>query len=118
MAKRIEDATALRDAIVPAILAGGIFTRLTTKCPCWAGGGFTISYRTPMENGVVRITPVSWEGVSWTEAGMSPFGLDIWPTGENKVLNMEWHDRAGAPVLVSFRRGPWEQRLLEFIRSG
>lgn len=44
-----------------------------------------------------------------------PYGLDIWMTGEGKVLNLEWDD-AGAFELVSYRRGIWEDELLGVAR--
>ena len=35
--------------------------------------------------------------------------LDIWETGNGKVLNLTWNSIGAAPEIVSFRRGDWEQ---------
>jgi hypothetical protein len=44
------------------------------------------------------------------------FGLDVW-TPSQKVLNINW-DNDGGIVLISFRRGDWEDRLLSAATIG
>ena len=40
--------------------------------------------------------------------------LDIWETGNGKVLSLTWNSVGGVPEIVTFRRGDWE---LVFIPS-
>jgi hypothetical protein len=35
--------------------------------------------------------------------------LDIWETGNGKVLSLTWNSIGGVPEIVGFRRGDWEQ---------
>ena len=35
--------------------------------------------------------------------------LDIWETGNGKVLNLTWNSIGGVPEIVTFRRGDWEE---------
>ena len=79
----------------------------------WRGAGFIVSHRAPSQRlddpSVARETkrhPVR-EGLAAPEP--LPYGLDIWQG--RKVLNLEWSDDQF--VIVSFRRGPWENVFLE-----
>lgn len=40
------------------------------------------------------------------------FGLELWPRGRGKVLNLSWRSTAAKPHIVSFRRGDWESVFL------
>jgi hypothetical protein len=35
--------------------------------------------------------------------------LEIWETGNGKVLNLTWNSIGGVPEIVTFRRGDWEE---------
>jgi len=41
------------------------------------------------------------------------FGLDIWGA-QGKVLNVEWNDQ-GEILIVSFKRGDWEEEILAAV---
>jgi hypothetical protein len=41
-----------------------------------------------------------------------PWGLSIWSEGR-KVFNIDWNERPQRINVITFRRGPWEQALLE-----
>lgn len=79
----------------------------------WRGAGFIVSHRAPSQRldnpGIARETkhhPVR-EGLAAPEP--LPYGLEIWQG--RKVLNIEWS--GDEFVIVSFRRGPWENMFLE-----
>lgn len=81
----------------------------------WRGAGFIVSHRTPLHRlddpGVARETKHHLAGAPEP----LPYGLDIHQG--RKVMNLEWGDD-DALLIVSFRRGPWENAFLERPPSG
>lgn len=114
MTPKVRDAIAIRDAALEKLRKVG---RRVARKPItgttleWSDGSLLILHRTPFQ----RLPPVPDQlkhEIARFEGGMNlGYGLDIWDQGNRKVLNVEWNDD-GALKLVSFRRGPWEAKLL------
>ena len=112
MSKRLEAALRLRDAALNKLRSEGSLED-TKSGPYlrWAGKDLEIGVWYPFQ----RLPPVS-QTVKYfaVKPGKGPvnlnYGLDIWDK-RGKVLNIEWSD-TGEVLIVSFRRGDWEQKLL------
>lgn len=113
MTPKMAAAIEIRDAIIAAINHGGILEKVDSDNAFlhYNGGGFTILHH---KAGPI-VTKVTKTLVPYTLVRLRPYGLDVWPDGENKVMNIEWNDAATVPVVISFRRGLWEQKLKDFI---
>ncbi len=116
MSKRLNDAVAIRDSALLVLKFEGLPVadvpghQLTLKFD-----GITISYRTPpieLPKSVREMMAmVARDGQQFVYLG---YGLDIWDEQYGgKVLNLEWNNE-GYVDLVSFRRGPWEDKILRF----
>jgi hypothetical protein len=94
-AKRMNAAIELRDAAMQLIKERG---------------------KEEMLQGVARTTVAigETEMTAWTPA-IDVIGLEIW--APNKVLNI-WTDGGGEVEILSFRRGPWEAKLLALTGHG
>ncbi len=112
MNKRLEASLRLRDVALNKLRSEGSFED-TNIGPylTWAGKGLEMGLRTPFQ----RLPPVP-EAIKYFAAKTGDgsvnlsYGLDIWDK-TRKVLNIEWND-PGEVLLVSFRRGDWEQKIL------
>jgi hypothetical protein len=40
------------------------------------------------------------------------YALDVWETGNGKVMNLIWNSVGGIPEIIAFRRGDWEETFL------
>lgn len=79
-----------------------------SKLATWQGEGFIIIYRTPFAN----IRPDDLALARQMGKAPLPYGLDI--NAPSKVLNIEW-EGVEDPLIVSFRRGEWEDRFLALL---
>jgi hypothetical protein len=74
-------------------------------------GSLRLVYRTPFQKLPLPSQELKyWAAADGAKIENLPYGLDIWVTGQGKVLNIEWSD-AGAIELISFRPGDWEMEL-------
>lgn len=109
---RLDAALRLRDSALSKLRSEGSFVD-TNIGPylTWTGQDLMMGLRTPFQ----KLPPVT-EEIKYFAAktGKGPanlsYGLDIW-VKKRKVLNIEWND-TGEIRLVSFRRGDWEQGVL------
>jgi hypothetical protein len=122
MSARLESALKIKDSALVKLRAEGAFENVgygknkgSGSFLSWEKDGLRMLYRTPFQ----KLPPVSDETkykatVLGSNAGNLRYGLDIWDQEHGgKVLNIEWNGE-GDVQLVSFRRGPWEARVLAF----
>jgi len=125
--------TEIRDIAVSRAMAHGKWTRIAcSRAPGgeipwfrYEGDGFTLSLRTPFEKRhaptevINFLTALRKQGADVPYPTL-PWQLEVWP-GEgmeicNKVLNVEWDNR-GNTLITSFRRGSWEEQILQWQTS-
>ncbi len=127
---RMRRITEIRDAAVARAMREGSWHRIRCcrapngELPSFRfeGGGFTIALRTPFEKRHAPLELLKYfaalreQGVATPRVAL-PWQMDIWPgVGMNtrgKVLNIEWDDY-GTCWITSFRRGPWEDEILQW----
>lgn len=124
---RTETARQIRDrALVLVRHYGSYETVGEDKVLTCHGVGFKVSYSTPLQRvedpDAALKAAASKLGLSLEQTGyylarqgliaprQLPYRLNIWQG--RKVMNLEWDDD-DALVIVSFRRGPWENVFLE-----
>jgi hypothetical protein len=112
MATEEERAVALiRDYLLPLIDAKGHAQSVgPTSQMMWEEGPFRCILRTASSpNPLPDDAPDYADALAAKIAGeMLPFGLDIWHN--EKVLSLQWD--ADKLAVISFNRGPWEEKLL------
>ena len=115
-ASRLDTAISIRDAARNKVMNEGQLVD-TEFGPLleWTGDELSIAYSTPF----LKLPPPDEDVLQeCNAAGIAPpfnlpFCLDIWGT-KGKVLNIEW-DHENHVELVSFKRGKWEERVLQRI---
>src|SRR5260221_5547417 len=108
---RTDEALAVRDAALSILRAVGQNESHSDGnwCLVWNSDCFSMVLRTPFQ----RMPPIPGDAIRIAAIhGMRlpkqlGYGLDIWRTGSEKVLNIEW-DTDGTVRLASFKRGDWE----------
>ena len=135
---RIARAIAIRDHVLPLIREHGTLDRhpfgksyiTTTRWFCTLSGetlperaartdqGLLIfSLRTPFSNWDAVRSPVPSYAQALAKQQATRgrpvlgYGLDIWRSGSNKVLSIEWDDD-GRSNLISMKPGAWEEECL------
>lgn len=117
---RLQAALRLRDAAIAALRAHGEMSVIE----CVPGrvltadiGEISILHSTPFQK-LNLLTPdlalkaALFEQETGKKAPVNhPYGLDIWSAGR-KVFNLQWSDDDRQVVLVTFKRGACEARLL------
>jgi hypothetical protein len=114
--RRLDAALLIRDHVLWLMEAeGGWCTHSGIRNRSWGRNGFSALLNTPFnprpsDYGV----PSDYLSALWAQRRDPPMThhLDLWYV-RKKVLFICWRD--GATELVSFRRGPWEQALLQLI---
>jgi len=108
---RITEAIAIRDRVVPFVQSNGIVENVGSGVSVVIAtiGELRFSLRTPFTR-LPLFCPASYTDaivLQRTRVNL-PYGLDIW-CGK-KVFSLQW-DHDGTIDLMSFRRGPWEQKI-------
>jgi hypothetical protein len=115
-ARRLDTAINIRNAALKKVKKEGQFED-TNIGPLlvWKGDEIAISHHTPFQKFPMPDEEIYRQCYA-AEVDPKinlPYGLDIWDT-KGKVLNIEW-DSNDNVVLVSFRRGKWEQKVLHHM---
>lgn len=114
MTRRQQEAARIRDAALAILGAEGKLENFGEHGPLlqWEGDELSMllhpSCLRPMFEaaGSTANTVVTLTGT----VGMPTLGLDVWDKENGKVLNIEWNDQQEV-ILVSFRRGTWEEKI-------
>jgi hypothetical protein len=115
----MDRALQIRNASLEALRTRGIMTQvggLPGRTQTATLGDLKMMYRTPFQR-----LPAASKDVQYTRALLKQrgqrasrnleYGLDIWEPG-GKVFNFEWSQDDEELQIVAFKRGPWEDVLL------
>lgn len=130
LTKRQQRVIQIIQKVVPRVMLLGTWDRMgCSTAPAgeipyfgYEGDGFNVSLRTPFQkhdesDDVLKLLAALRKLGANVPCPTLPWGLDIWPaegTGvRGKVLNVSWDDH-GKLLITSFRRGPWEDQILQW----
>ncbi|WP_395015121.1 hypothetical protein [Dongia sp.] len=114
MSKRLAQAVTIRDHVLHLVRKEGKWSEVSgIKVREWERNGFRAFLNTVFNPMPASAPPISTpeEAILYQRASRpQPNQLSVWMGG--KVLSVEWADDS-TPRIISFRRGEWEQKLLD-----